>query len=357
MIIIIGAGPAGLATAYYLQQRGIAYRLLEKHTVGFSWRNHYDRLRLHTLKEVSALPGMPMPAEYPRFPTATQFADYLKLYARRFRLSVEEDVEVQRVEYHSNGARGWSLQTNQGAYCCKNLVVATGIWSTPVSPTFEGQEQFDGCIMHASDYRNSQSFARQHVLVVGAGNSGTEIAVDLSEHAVSTSIAIREGVSFAPYPRSAVAMRAMAWFFRHAPRSIARPLLSAVRRTFDNIGIRTHPDAPLDAYPVVGYELPEAVAAGRVTVYPGVEKFVPGGVRFSDGQEARFDSIILATGYRPTLDIVQHELEFDERGQPRLQRGRSTCNPHLFCVGFYYPTTAGWLQSVGRAAQEVASQL
>jgi NADPH-dependent 2,4-dienoyl-CoA reductase/sulfur reductase-like enzyme len=149
----------------------------------------------------------------------------------------------------------------------------------------------------------------------------------------------------------------MAWLFRHLPRSTARFLLHRVRRTFDHIGIRTHPGAPLDVYPVVGYELPEAVEAGRVRVYPGMTAFAPGGVRFEDGQEAPFDSVILATGYRPTLHFVRDELEFGPGGQPRLHRGRSTRNPSLFCVGFTYPTTAGWLQSIGHAAWEVVSQI
>jgi cation diffusion facilitator CzcD-associated flavoprotein CzcO len=355
MILVIGAGPAGLATAYYLQQHGLDYCVLEKHSVGYSWQNHYDRLHLHTLKAVSGLPGLPMPANYPDFPSARQVQAYLQDYARHFRLNIEEGVEVCHASYQHNG---WHLQTSKGERRGQVLVLATGIWSTPIIPAVPGIEQFDGQITHASTYRNPQPFVGQRVLVVGAGNSGAEIAVDLSEHGVDTAIAIRSGSSFVAYPRSALAMRLMAWFFRHAPRIIARPLLARARRTFDHIGIRTHPDAPLDTYPVVGYELPEAVAAGQVRAYAGLCEFIPGGARFEDGQEASFDSVIMATGYRPTVQMVRHAFEFDQDGFPRLSpRGRSTRNPHLYAVGFRYPTTAGFLQSLGREAQQVVRDL
>jgi cation diffusion facilitator CzcD-associated flavoprotein CzcO len=328
--------------------------VLEKDTVGATWAQHYDSLSLHTLKEVSGLPGLPMPADYPRFPSAAQVRAYLRDYARHFALEIEEGTSVQHATY---GPQGWKLQTSRGERQGHTLVVATGIWNTPVVPEFEGQQMFGGTLLHARDYRRPQPFEGQRVLVVGAGNSGAEMAVELAAHGVETAIAIRSGSSFVPYPSSPTAMRLMAWFFRTMPRPLARPLLQAARRTFDHRGIPTHPDAPLDTYPVVGYELPEAVAAGRITVYRGMQRFVRSGVRFDDGQEAPFDSVILATGYRPTLDFVRHELELDEQGVPRLRKWRSVRNPHLYCVGFEYPTTSGFLQSLDRVARDTVRQV
>jgi putative flavoprotein involved in K+ transport len=355
MIIVVGAGAAGLATAYYLQQRGLDYCVLEKDTVGATWLQHYDRLHLHTLKEVSALPGLPMPADYPRFPSAPQVQAYLQQYARHFRLNIREGVRVQRADY---GPAGWHLQTSQGALSADTLIVTTGIWSTPVEPELPGREQFGGQIIHASAYRNPQPFHGQRVLVVGAGNSGAEIAAELGEQGIETGIAIRSGTAFVPHPRSPLAMRVIAWFFRHVPPRIGGPLLAAARRTFDHIGIPTHPDAPLGVYPVVGYALPEAVQAGRVQVYPGLAGFAPGRACFDDGQQVPFDAVILATGYRPTVQFVQHELAFDAQGQPRLdEAGRSTRNPHLYCVGFWYPITEGWLQAIGRVARQTVEAL
>lgn len=353
MIIIVGAGPAGLATACYLQQRGLPYRVLERGTVGYAWQNHYDRLHLHTLKQVSALPGLPMPRSYPPFPSGAQVQRYLDLYARHFALRVEHGVTVQHARF--DGC--WQLATSQGPLCGDTLVVASGIWSTPVCPTLGGEARFGGPILHSSIYRNAAPFRGQRVLVVGAGNSGAEIAVDLSEHGVTASIAIRSGVTFVVKPRSATAMRSAAWLLRKLPRVLGERMLQAARRDYSAIIPQT-PGSPLDAFPVVDYALPEAVKAGRVTVYSGVNHFVAGGARFDDGQTAPFDAVIMATGYRPSVDFLDGQLALDIHGQPLVNRHwQAINNLHLLCVGFWYPTTEGWLQAISRVAREAVDGL
>lgn len=355
MIIVIGAGPAGLATAYYLQQYNLPYKVLEKHTVGYAWQNHYDKLHLHTLKQVSALPGWPMPDDYPAFPSAAQHLAYLQTYSRHFKLNIQEQTEVIDATYN----QGWQLKTNQGLEYANALVIATGIWSTPYRPEFEGEAQFSGEILHARDYRNPQPFQGQRVLVVGAGNTGTEIAVDLSMHGVEASIAIRTGVDFVPYPTSMPIVQAAAWFFRNVPRPVGEWMLSKLRKDFSHLGLQSAPGAHIDAYPVVGYELPEAVEAGQVKLYnQAIDSFTTEGVRFGDGQEAPFDAVILATGYRPTLSFVNGDLELSAEGKPVLDRHwRSTRNPHLYCVGFDYPATEGWLQAIGRVTKQAVNSL
>ncbi len=350
MIVIVGAGPAGLAVAQELQWRGLPYRVLERHAVGYSWLNHYERLQLHIPKQVSALPGRPMPAAYPRFPSGIQFRHYLARYAREGGLAVETGITVRHAGY--DGAR-WRLATSLGEGTADILVVATGIWSTPHRAHFPGEGEFGGPILHASDYFNAAPFAGRRVLVVGAGNSGSEIAVDLSEHGVATAIAIRDGVAFVPRPTSPLAMRAAAWLLRTLPRAVAGRLLR--RRDFSGIGLPLPPGSPLDHFPVVGYDLPEAVAAGRVRRYGGIARLAPGSVCFDDGREYACDAVILATGYRPTIDFVAHELRLDRDGRPLVDgEWRAVGNPHLFCVGFWYPTTEGWLQAIGRVARTAA---
>ena len=354
MVIVVGAGPSGLATAYYLQQRGIPFCILEKNSIGFAWQNHYDSLHLHTMKEVSGLPGLPMARHYPRFPSAEQLHSYLDLYAQHFEFDIKCGVEVLNATYDNTK---WDLRTNQGVLECDTLIVATGIWSTPYCATFKGQGRFGGLMIHARDYKNPAPFIGKRVLVIGAGNSGTEMAVELSENGADTAIAIRSGTTFIPYPTSVALVRSAAWFFRTFPRAITEPVLNKVRKDFTHLGISNSARSLLDLYPVVGYELPEAVERGDVKVYGGISHLSEGGVHFKDGQEVPFDAIILATGYRPTVSFVSDYLELDAKGYPILQKGRSTLNRNLFCVGFYYPATEGFLQSVGRFARMVVQQV
>ena len=352
MILIIGAGPAGLAIAHALQRRGLAYHVFERGRAGEAWHNHYDRLHLHTLKQVSALPGLAMPASYPKFPAAAQFRAYLADYARHFKLNISFGVDVRTA--HALLA-GWRLETSSGMFEGETLVLATGIWSTPVTPTFACREQFGGMVVHSRDYRNAALLQGKRVLVVGAGNSGSEIAVDLSENGIQTAIAIRSGVSFVPYPVSAPASRTAAWLFRHLPRPVGALLVRSIRRNFCAIGLPPPRGALLDTFPVVGFQLPEAIAAGRIALYAGIERFTADGVRFVGGQEAPFDAVIMATGFRASTQLVANQVALDNRGRPQVDKHwRSLRNPRLVCIGFDYPTTEGWLQAIGRVAGQAA---
>jgi cation diffusion facilitator CzcD-associated flavoprotein CzcO len=348
VIGIVGAGPAGLAAAAEAARRGIPYRVIERGRVGEAWRHHYDRLHLHTLKQVSALPGKSMPAAYPNFPSRAQFLAYLESYAHHFALQIDEGVELLHAE---PAEAGWRLDTSAGLREADALVMATGIWSAPVRPALAGEEQFGGEIVHSRDYRNPQPYRSRRVLVVGAGNSGAEIAVDLAEQGVETAISVRGGVAFAHEPFSVAVVRFSAWLLRTLPRPLAGTLLR--RRDFRSLGLPPPSGNPLDHFPVVGYELPDAVAAGKVAVVPAIERLSPGMVHFVGGSSAPFDALILATGFRPALGPVSHLLEFDQRGRPLLDRyHRSIGNPRLVCVGYTYPTTEGWLQAIGRVARQ-----
>lgn len=345
MIIIVGAGPAGLAAAHEAQRRALPYQVLERHEIGHAWRNHYDRLRLNTLKEVSGLPGLPMPAHYPRFPTAAQFHTYLREYAHHFQLHIYTGIEVQRATWQGHG---WELHTSQGQVACSTLIAATGIWSTPWCPRFPGEEHFGGTITHSCSYRNPAPFRGQRVLVVGAGNSGSEIAVDLAEAGISTTIAIRGGVKFVPRPASPTVERVGSWLLENLPRAVSEPAMRVGIRDFSHLGIPRPAGSLIDSFPVVGYNLPRAVATGRVAVCPALVGFAAGRARFAGGHEAPFDAVIQATGYRPSLQFVAHALDFDAHGFPHLDRcGRAPHAPRLFCLGFRYPTTRGWLSSLG----------
>jgi len=353
MIIVVGAGPAGLATAYYLQQHGLPYRVLEKHAIGYAWRNHYDRLCLNTLKDVSALPGLSMPEDYPPFPSARQFVTYLETYAQHFNLAIETGVEVQHATYTSD----WELQTTRGVYHSNTLIVATGIWSTPFVPAIPGTADFTGTISLARDYRNPAPFVGKRVLLVGLGNSASDIAVELADEGIETAISIRDGAYFIEKASTAEGARAWLARFRQLSPEEAELALRQEVKTFEHLGIKAPKISPLKLNAVVGFKLPHTIEAGKIKVYPCIKEFIPNGVRFEDGQEIACDAVILATGYRPTIQFVQHALCCDGRGYPQLNGYCSTLTANLYCIGFTYPVTEGFLHSLTRVAKELVESL
>jgi cation diffusion facilitator CzcD-associated flavoprotein CzcO len=353
-VVIVGGGAAGLATAYWLQRAGLRYRLLEAEHVGHVWTRHYDSLRLHTLKAVSALPGLTMPDDYPDFPTGPQVADYLRGYAQRMNLAVEEEAPVRAVKRREGR---WHMATERETYDAKVLVMATGIWGRPYCPPVPGFDAFRGDGLHSSEYRNPDRFQGQRVLVLGVGNSGAEIAAELGRAGVETTLSVRGGVTFVPNPHSAQAMRASDWLFRHLPRDLGNALLARIRPDFSSLGLPRQACDPLNAYPVVGFGLVAAVRDRRVRVVGPLSTLTPTGARFADGREIALDTVIRATGFRPVLDVVRPWLSFDARDWPVLNGGRSTRTPSLWAVGLTYPTTAGWLQSIGRLTRQAVTHI
>ncbi len=352
-VIVVGGGAAGLAAANALERRGVEALVLEKHAVGGVWTQHYDSLKLNTHRDASALPGVRMPRGFPCFPTGAQVSEYLAHYARAQRLRVRTGVAVCRVEPDGDG---WRVTTNAGEYRCDDLVMATGIWSQPVSDVLPGQDTFGGELLHSRDYRNPDAYAGRRVLVVGIGNSGAEIAAELGEAGVATWIAVRGGVTFVERPGSGLEMSLVSAALRHGPRPIVERVLGWRRTDFSAIGLPRQRAPESEIYPVVGYRLPDAVRAGRVQVVGAVAELTSTGARLASGETLDVDAIILATGYRPALGPVAGWFELVD-GWPVLEGFRSTRHPRLYGLGYRYSGFEGWLQSIGRYAEQMAEQL
>ena len=172
--IVIGAGPAGLACAAALRKIGKSVVVLEQaDKVGSSWRRHYDRLRLHTPKRNSGLPGLPMPGRYSNYVSRDEFIAYLEQYAEHLRIAPRFGARVVGVKRRER----WIVETETASLTADNVIFATGIAGSPFRPRWPGIESFPGPVLHSSEYVNAKPFAARGVLVVGLGNSGGEIAI------------------------------------------------------------------------------------------------------------------------------------------------------------------------------------
>jgi hypothetical protein len=341
-VVIVGAGPAGLAVGRELRRRGVEPLLLERHEIGHTWASAYDHLRLHTRRGAAALPGMPFPRGTSTFPRRAEMHAYLRAYAAHFALDVREGVHVGAA---APEAGGWRLSTTAGDVRARVLVWAAGIWAAPVVPDLPGRARFAGEALHLRDYRGPEAFRGRRLLVIGAGNSGKDVATAAVGVAASVTIAVRDGAVFVPYPNAVSQRSGELW--RRLPPRLADAALRRLRRAYPELCLPWPAGAPGDAVAVVGLELVAAVRAGRVAVRPAAAAFIADGVRFADGREEAFDAVVLATGFRPATDPIAAWL--DGAGRPTV--------PGLFVVGDRYPTLETFLQRLRREATRLAGEV
>lgn len=315
--LIVGAGPAGLAVAACLRERGVPHLLLERELcVGASWRRHYDRLHLHTHKRNSGLPGRPWPAGAPDYPSRDDVVTYLEAYAAAFDLRPRFGESVRRA---TRAGDGWRVVTGSAVYGAPHLVIASGLNERPHLPSWPGLERFHGIVLHSSRYRNGAAFRERPVLVVGFGNSGGEIAVDLVEHGARVALSVRGAVNVVPRRMLGRPVEEVATRLERLPPRLADAVGRAVR------GLR-YGDLPrhglrLAAYgptrqvrqrariPLIDVGTVDLIRQGRIRVRPGIERVEQDRVAFVDGSADRFDAIVLATGFRPGFpDFLQVEV-------------------------------------------------
>ncbi|MGD8331226.1 MAG: NAD(P)/FAD-dependent oxidoreductase [Acidobacteriota bacterium] len=361
--IIIGAGPAGLAVAACLQQAGIDSIVLEQaDRVGSSWHRHYERLHLHTDKTRSALPSLPFPADCPRYPSRTQVIDYFERYAQHF--GIEPRFGRKVVGARRTDDR-WVVETNQDRFETAHLVVATGHNAAPHVPEWSDRERFNGTVMHSSEYRNGAPFSGRDVLVVGFGNSGGEIAIDLHEHGSRPALAVRSAVNVIPRELFGVPILAVGKLQRLLPPRLAdalnAPLLRFVIGDLRRYGLRKLPYGPATQVrihhriPLIDVGTLELIEQGAIVVRPGIERFTADGVAFTDGREQSFAAVILATGYRPRVTAFLQDAgdALDDQGAPRTSGG-PTAVPGLYFCGFYVSPN-GMLGEIAGEAQRISA--
>jgi hypothetical protein len=363
--IVLGAGPAGLAVSACLKRSGVPFvQLDEADRVGVRWHRHYERLHLHTVRRLSSLPGYPMPSDWPRYVSRDKFAGYLSDYAAFHALSPRLGVHATRAT-REGGA--WVVETSEGRLVAPNLIVATGYNRRPVVPELPGGASFAGELFHSGLYKNGKPYRGKRVLVVGAGNSGAEIALDLWEHGAISSMSIRGPIHVTPRDMLGTPAQETAQLMAKLPPRLADAItLAILKRTVGDLskwGIRRPELGPISQVvkqgriPLIDVGTISLVKQGKIVVYPGIEKVDPRGVLFVDGRRADFDAIVLATGYRAALDELFPDAESftTERGYPRVH-GAESPPGGLFFLGFRNPLT-GALNDIAREAERVAGSI
>lgn len=315
--LIIGAGPAGLATAGRMRQANLEFELIEKsQNVGNAWRNHYDRLHLHTVKQWSHLPYMPFPDDYPTYVSRQQFVDYMGKYAAEFSIKPQYGVEIIFIKKEGNY---WEARSNkQEKYLAENIIIATGLNSAPKMPTWEGQDAFKGEIMHSNVYKNAKPFIGQKILVVGIGNTGAEIALDLAENGVDVSIVSRSEITLVPRDLNGRPVQVTAKLLDKFPFGFGDWLGSQIRKIYfgdlSKYGLKVSKEHPAKMLretgktPLIDIGTIAAIKSGKIKVVGDIDRFTETGVQFKKDGQLDFDQVILATGYRSRIE------EFVERG-------------------------------------------
>ncbi|KAJ7972560.1 Flavin-containing monooxygenase [Quillaja saponaria] len=354
--IIVGAGPSGLATAACLREQGVPFVVLERaDCIASLWQKRtYDRLKLHLPKQFCQLPKLPFPEEFPEYPTKRQFIDYLESYAKKFEINPQFNECVQSARYDQTSGF-WRVKTvssngsncNEVEYICRWLVVATGENAECVTPDIEGLDEFQGEIMHACDYKSGEEFKGKKVLVVGCGNSGMEVSLDLCNHNASPSMVVRSSVHVLPreiFWRSTfeLATLMLQWLPLWLVDKILLILAWFLLGNTAKYGLKRPTTGPLELKnttgktPVLDVGTLEKIRSGGIQVVPGTKRLTYDQVELVNGEMLDIDAIVLATGYRSNVPSWLQESEFfAKNGYPKAPfpngwKGKSG----LYAVGF-----------------------
>jgi len=337
--IIVGGGQTGLCLGYFLSRAGDDFLILDAgEAVGDSWRNRYDSLKLFTPTQYDSLPGLEFPGRRDTYPTKDTVADYIANYAARFRLPVQLNTSVTRV---SRSKTGFIVETSRGVFTACQVVIATGIIQRPLTPAFAARLSSSVFQTHSAEYRNPKQLAPGDVLVVGAGNSGAQIAVELS-HDRKVYLAIGKEPRCVPQ------------------RFLGRDYLWWVIL----LGMM---DATPNSWPwgrriratnsIVGMELLRLIRRGHIVRKPRVAAAEGEQILFADGSRQRFSNVIWATGYDHDFSLVDAPV-FDSHGKLIHQRGATTVEG-LYFLGQRWLHTggSGFIGFVGRDAEYLAARM
>ncbi|GMI95044.1 YUCCA6 [Hibiscus trionum] len=371
--VIVGAGPSGLATAACLKEKGVPSVILERsNCIASLWQlKTYDRLRLHLPKQFCELPLMGFPGEFPTYPSKQQFVDYLESYARKFGIEPRFDETVSKAEY--DGTMGFWLVRSVGKkgeateYVCRWLVVATGENAEALTPEMEGMGEFSGDVRHTSSYKSGEEFRGKRVLVVGCGNSGMEVCLDLCNHNAKPSLVVRDTVHVLPREMLGISTFGLSmWLLKWLPLRLVDRFLLVVSRLMlgdtARFGLARPELGPLELKnlsgktPVLDVGTLAKIKSGDIKVRPSIKSLKRHAVEFANGKTENFDAIILATGYKSIVPswLKEKDMFSEKDGYPRRPFPNGWKGEHgLYAVGFTKRGLLGTSMDAMKIAQDI----
>ena len=334
-VVVVGAGQAGIAMGYYLKQEGLSFVLLDANDrVGNAWRHRYDSLVLFTPRKYSSLPGMLMDGPSEGFPTKDDMADYLEQYVCYFDLPVQLHTKVIAIKKKHEM---FQIETTRGIIEAKQLVIASGAFQKPFIPQIAIHKEGVPFQIHSSLYRSPHQLVKGSVLVVGGGNSGAQIAVELA-HKHHVTLAVSHPFKFLP--------------LRFLGRSIFY-WLDFIGLLHAGINTKRGKWFSKQSDPIFGKELKKLMAEGTIRVKPRVVRLDGNEVLFKDSSVQSFKNIVWSTGFIPSYDDwIQIDGAISENGKPIHERGVSPIRG-LYFIGLPWQHQRGsaLICGVGRDAK------
>jgi cation diffusion facilitator CzcD-associated flavoprotein CzcO len=361
--LIVGGGQAGLAVAGSLARRRRPSVVIDRgQRVGDSWRLRYDALRLNSAAGFSSLPGFRIGRRHGIFPSAREWGDYLERYVARLRLDVRCGTTAHRVEQR-DGA--WHVDTSVGEFRAEYLVIATGMDHAPVMPDWPGHAHFEGPLIHAADFRNPEPFRGQDVLVVGCGNTGSELAHLLAhDGAARVRVSVRTPPNIMPRRWLGIPLYPGTMLLDRLPERLADGFGRLGQRLIvgdlSEYGLPL-PDKGMKASlkdgtpPTVEDGFVESVKSGAIEIVAAVSAFDGRHVVLADGSRIAPDAVIAATGYARNVDhLVADLVSLDDLGSPVVNRDYEAVGAQRLHFVGYWASLSGPLYAMRRQAERVA---
>lgn len=373
-VLVIGAGPAGIASAYYLEQAGISYVVVDSaYEIATTWNSLYPSLKLNTSRFFSHLPGKRFPLRWGLFPMGKQYHHYVVEFARERDFNVRLGVTVTDIQ--PDGDR-WRVETSEGTFHYAAVISATGRFGSPWLPDVPGMAEFSGDLIHAQDYLGPEPYIGKRVMVVGNGPSGVDIATELGRTpGVVEPVLLSQRTGVVLRPRYPWGLPKHLWIIigEMLPRFIGERLINRISslrfKNLNEIGIkspRTDEESSA-AGGTRGHELIEVVQAGRVKSVDGPARFDGHSVELRDGTTVEVDAVIMGTGYRPVIErYFKQPYERDSQDWPmrvegdhdRFDTGKRQVAgyPGLYLVGVWY-TGKGAMYNFNTEAEAAVKEI